>query len=103
MFREALAPNNIETLTALDGDVVPTISSCQTEISNRYAKAMLPMAERIAQDYPAMGLEVTPTYFGMLNFVIKAFDALPTVNQSSRSDALTAVEALDGSRSHSIR
>jgi hypothetical protein len=96
IFREALAPNNIETLTALDGDIAPTISARQTEISNRYGKATAPSAKRIAAQYYAGRLSVTPTLYGMIDFIICAFDELPNVEPGLRADAFAELEKLDG-------
>lgn len=76
VFRPGLAPRNIESLSALDGDRVFSPASPQVQISNRYAKAVLDDAEALASSYLSAGLEPKPSLNGMLQFIMDGFDAV---------------------------
>lgn len=95
IFREAPAPRNAETMTALDGDPAPTPSSCQTEISSRYAKALLPEADRLVAAHPTAALRVTPTYWGMLDLVLRAHDAAASLRPAEAMQLVAATDAID--------
>ncbi|TMJ12183.1 MAG: hypothetical protein E6G94_14325 [Alphaproteobacteria bacterium] len=72
VFSPGPAPRNIETMSALDGDRAPTLSERQTELSNSYAKALWPVASGIADDFPELERSVTPSFYGLLDFVVNA-------------------------------
>jgi hypothetical protein len=95
IFREAPAPNNAEQMTALDGDPAPTPSSRQTQLSNRYAKAVLGDAQRIVAAHPSAGLEATPTYFGMLDFILRAHDAALNLDEEEATRLAGSLNELD--------
>lgn len=95
IFRSALAPNNIATLSALDGNRVATLSARQTELSRKCAAALFPAAERIARYNPAASLQPTPTFYGLLNFVIDAIGATLAIPEADQVHYVDAVSALD--------
>lgn len=95
IFESALAPRNVEVMTALDGDYAPTPSSPQTETFQRYAKAALPHAERLVSMFPEAGLERQTTYFGMLLLILNADASTPKIDEGRRSDFLRAITELD--------
>ena len=92
VFRPALAPNNIESLSALD---VLSPSARQTEINNRYAKALMPTISRIIAAYPEIGLDAPITFFQIIQFIMDAMDASLTVDLAKRSAFKAAVATLD--------
>lgn len=96
VFRPALAPRNVERMNALDGDRVPTPSSPQTEIFNRYSKAVLPLADRLVNDFPEARLERQTTYFGMLNLILAADRVCPDIPQPRQEHFSKAIGELDG-------
>jgi hypothetical protein len=89
VFRAGLAPNNIEMMSALDGDRAPTLSARQTQFSSKCAKALFPTADQIAKAYPELGIAVTPTFYGLLDFVAEAVDREANVPRERR-DAFAA-------------
>lgn len=95
IFEPALAPRNVEAMTALDGDYAPTPSSPQTETFQRYAKAALPLAERLVSMFPEAGLERQTTYFGMLLLILSADAFTPKIAEGRRPDFLRAITELD--------
>lgn len=95
IFELALAPRNVEAMTALDGDYAPTPSFPQTETFQRYAKAALPQAERLVNMFPEAGLERQTTYFGMLLLILNADASTPKIAESRRPDFLRAITELD--------
>ena len=95
IFEPALAPRNVEAMTALDGDYAPTPSFPQTETFQRYAKAALPQAERLVSMFPEAGLERQTTYFGMLLLILNADASTPKIDEGRRSDFLRAITELD--------
>lgn len=95
IFKPALAPSNIEIMSALDGNRVATPSSRQTEINNRYANALRPAASRIALMYPDAGLVVPTTLFQTIKFIMDAVDAIPIVDVPRRLDFEAELAELD--------
>lgn len=95
VFRRALAPRNVEQMNALDGDRAPTPSSPQTEIFNRYSKAVLPLADRLVNDFPEARLERQTTYFGMLNLILAADRACPDIPHLRQEHFSRAIDELD--------
>jgi hypothetical protein len=95
VFRTSLAPNNIPTLSALDGDRAPTLSARQTDLSRECASLLFPVAQRIAVDHPEAGLEPVPTFYGLLNFVIEAIARILFIPEEDRVHYVDAVSALD--------
>lgn len=95
IFQRALAPRNVEAMTALDGDYAPTPSSPQTETFQRYAKAALPEAERLVNMFPEAGLERQTTYFGMLLLILNADAYTLKIAEGRHLDFLRAITELD--------
>lgn len=95
IFREALAPNNIEEMCALDGERVPSLSEAQTEINNRYAKALWPATDRLVATYPEAELEAPITLFQVIQFIMQALDSVTKIAPSRRLAFETEVAALD--------
>ena len=95
VFRKALAPNNIEKMSALDGTRAPTPSAKQTEISKNCAKAVFPVAKELSTHFPELSLEIMPTMFGLLEFVAHAFarqEQVPKERQEEFSRQWTALD-----------
>ncbi len=95
VFRPGLAPRNIETMSALDGDRAPTLSARQTALSARCAKALFPAASGIATDFPELELSVTPTFYGLLDFVVKAIERTGRVPEERREEFVGRVADLE--------
>jgi hypothetical protein len=95
VFRPGPAPRNIETMSALDGDRAPTLSERQTELSNSYAKALLPVASGIAEDFPELERSVTPSFYGLLDFVVKAIERTGRIPEGRRDEFVGRVADLD--------
>lgn len=75
VFHEGPAPRNIGRLVPLDAHHEPSPSARQTEISGRYAKALMADAELVAAALPG-ATEIVPTHWGMIDIVIDAMDAI---------------------------
>lgn len=95
LFRPARAPKNAEGMSALDGDRAATPSSPQTLLYRRYAEAVLPLADRLAEEFPEAGLDFLATYFGMLILILDSERALPGLPEQLRAPFLAAVRNLD--------
>jgi hypothetical protein len=95
VFRAALAPQNVEKMSALDGDRAATPSSPQTAIYKRYARAVLPLADRLCEDFPEAELTPQATYFGMLQLILEGERAAPKIAESRRAALLAGIGALD--------
>ncbi|MBT0668100.1 hypothetical protein HT136_06935 [Novosphingobium profundi] len=95
VFHAEMAPRNIEQMSALDGDYALTPSSPQTEIFQRYAKAVLPIAERVLKDFPEAELERQTTYFGLLLMILSADAAIQKIDDSRRAQFSCAIAELD--------
>ena len=94
VFRPALAPNNIARLSALDGDRVPTASAKQTVISSRCAELLFDTADRLARTVPETGLEVIPSFYGLLDFVRRAVEGVDEMPEAARATLLDIDRAL---------
>jgi hypothetical protein len=94
-FRPGLAPNGLEEMSALDGDRVLSLAARQTDISNAFAKSHLPEAERIAAAHPELELEVTPTLYGILHFIVETLDRADRVLPPRSEQLLAEIVALD--------
>lgn len=91
VFREGLAPRNVGKLVPLDAPSTASPSARQTEISGRYAKALMTDAEQIAADVSEP--EIVPTHFGMLNLIMTAIDATRvTVNSGAISEEIRRLD-----------
>ena len=75
VFREGLAPRNIGRMVSLDAHFDPSPSARQTKASGEYAKALMADAERVVAALPSP-VEILPTYYGVLDVVMKGMDAL---------------------------
>ena len=95
LFLPTLAPRNIEAFSALDGDRVASPAARQTEIHNRYAKALRLEARRITSSYPEAGLTPPITFYETMLFVMKAIDAVETRASTKMSAFGPDVMALD--------
>jgi hypothetical protein len=95
VFSEGLAPNNIELMSALDGDRVPSLADKQTEISGRYANSLGPLADRLASEYPELELTPPITLFQVIQFIMSCFDRASELSASRRSTFLKDLSILD--------
>ena len=95
IFHPALAPQNVERMSALDGDYAPTPSSPQTEVFQRYSKAARPQADRIVSEFPEAGLDRQTTYFGMLTLILDADRKVASIPEVRRVEFLSAIAELD--------
>jgi hypothetical protein len=75
VFYEGLAPRNIGRMVPLDAHSDPSPSARQTKASGKYAKALMADAERVVAALPSPH-ELLPTYYGMLDVIMKGVDAL---------------------------
>ena len=96
VFASQLAPNNIATMPALDGDGVTSASRPQTEISARYADALLPLADALVASFPEASLTLTPTLYGMLQLIHDAFLAFPRIAEGRQEAYFDSFNTLDG-------
>jgi hypothetical protein len=94
-FRSALAPNNIEEMSALDGDRAPTLSARQTAISGECARQLWPQADALAKAYPEVELLPLPTLYGLLRFVVDAPERMERIPADRRATFIGALMALD--------
>ena len=95
VFREGFAPGNIEILSALDGDRAPTPSAKQTELSSRCAKALFPVAEAISKQFPELSIDIMPTMFGLMQFLLSAYAQHERVPAERRDDLIDGLSILD--------
>jgi hypothetical protein len=95
VFRRILSPMNIEAFSALDGDRVASPAARQSEIFNRYAKALTPEISRIRSSYPEANLRPPRTFFEMIRFVMDAIDSIDTMVPSKMSFFEADVMVLD--------
>lgn len=95
VFRSALVPKNAERMSALDGDRAATPSSPQTLIFRRYAKAVLPLADYLVDEFPEADLAFQATYFGILKLILDSEFTLPRLPQQLRAPFLAAIQDLD--------
>lgn len=95
VFVERLAPRNVETMVALDGSGPKRVSERQTELSARYARETMPLAEAITLRFPQAGLEIRPTYFGTLQFILNANKAAPSLAPAHLPAFLDDLRELD--------
>lgn len=95
VFRPGLAPRNIETMSALDGDRAPTLSARQTALSAKCAKALFPEASGISADFPELERSVTPTFYGLLDFVVKAIERTDRIPEERREEFVGRIADLD--------
>jgi len=93
VFREALAPKNVETMSALDGQRRPGPSDRQTSLLLRYGVEIFPKADQLVASFPQADLERPASFFNVLQLIIDAFAAAERV--SDRAGFVTAVENLD--------
>lgn len=95
VFRPKLAPNNLEEMSALDGDRAPTLSSEQTRISADCARKLWPRATAITEEYSELDLEVVPTLYGILRFVTKAVENRDDIGGNRHTGFDQALAELD--------
>ena len=95
IFREGLAPGNAELLNALDGDRVWSPSDEQTAVAQAYAQALLPITDQIVAEFPEARLTRPETFFGVIQFLIDALEAVPDVGETRREAFEVAVHSLD--------
>lgn len=95
VFRKGLAPSNIETMSALDGDRAPSLSARLTTLSSDCAKELFRTADQLAKTFPEVGLDVTPTFYGLLDFVVKAVERTADVSGERRPEFLVSLSEID--------
>lgn len=95
VFQGKLAPNNVERMVPLDGPRPASSSLKQTEINNRYARILSPLAETIVRRFPTSGLERPETFFECLSFICDAIGATARIPDSEREAFVAAVAAFD--------
>ena len=94
-FRSALAPNNIEEMSALDGDRAPTPSARQTAISAECARQIWPQANTLANAYPELELTPGPTFYALLRFVTDAIDRSARLPLHRQAEFMNALKIID--------
>ncbi|TWF48003.1 hypothetical protein [Neorhizobium alkalisoli] len=95
VFRPRLAPRNIETMSALDGDRSPTISARQTAITGRYARDLSPAVKAIIDAYPELEMGLPGGLFGIIQFIMTALDLTDEFPAEERQRFLATVIDLD--------
>ena len=93
--RPRLAPANVETMSALDGDRAPTISARQTEITGRYGKLLSPAAKALIGSYPELELDLPGGFFGTIQLVMKAMDRIDLFPDEERARFIGSVDEID--------
>lgn len=83
-------------MPALDGDGVVSASAPPTEISARYAQAVLPLADALVASFPEAGLTLTPTLYWMLQLIDDAFLAFPRIEEDRKDAYFDAFNTFDG-------
>lgn len=95
LFRQTLAPNNINMLSALDGDRVPTLSAEQTQLSAQCAHIIHPLAADLVETYPEAELDMVPSIFGLIEFVVRAVEAIDGISKNRRRDYAKRINDID--------
>ncbi len=95
LFRPRLAPRNIETMSALDGDRSPTISSRQTAITGRYAKDLSFAVKAIIDAHPELEVELPGGFYGTIQFIMNVMDLADEFPADEKQRLLGAVTDLD--------
>lgn len=95
MFRQTLAPSNINILSALDGERIETPSVEQTALSKRCAEFVHPIAAALAEAYPETRLDMVPTLFGLVEFVVRAYEATGVVASDKQAAYRARVAEVD--------
>lgn len=99
VFEKALAPANIEQLSALDGTRRPSPGSIQASVMADYYEKLFPLAEPVIDDPAFASKDVPFTFFDILKLIIRAHSfsvTLPSVDQArfvARIDALDSAAA----------
>ena len=94
-FRSALAPNNIEEMSALDGDRAPTPSAQMTALSAECARQLWPQADALARAYPELELSPGPTFYALLRFVTGVIDRRERIHLDRQEAFMDSVMTLD--------
>lgn len=102
-FRSGLMPRNAETMSALDGDRAPTLSSRQTELSAACARAVWPTVERLVAGYPEARLAATPAFYSILKLLTEAIDRRGAIAADRRDTFDREVQLLDESLANALR
>ncbi len=95
VFQEKLALENIEEMSALDGDRVFTLSAAQTEFSNNCAKELSPIAKRIANEFPECDFKDAHTFIGFIQFILNAIAKEGNVPAERRSEYSAKISQFD--------
>ena len=80
LFREELAPRNIEQMAALDGERRSSPSDRQTTALLRYGAATFERADSLVRNHPEAGLERPTSFFMVLQLIVDAFRAASRVD-----------------------
>lgn len=95
VFRSVLAPPNLERMVPLDAERPPSPSVAQTEITGRYAKELVPLAESIIASFSEAELSTPNTFYDCLTFLMAAVDATTKVSPERQEAYFEAVSHLD--------
>jgi len=95
VFRQVLAPNNIEEMAALDGDRMASPSARQTALTMGFSRALIPLTDAVREQFPEAELELVNTFYEAIQFVVFAMDAREKVPLPRRAEFDAAVGALD--------
>jgi hypothetical protein len=96
VFNRKLAPQNIEEMSALDGDRIPTPFSAQGELLNEYFQTLAPSIIELIQKFTFEIARKPKSFFECLSFIIDGFrecDALPDL--PIKSELLRELRLID--------
>ena len=96
VFIEALAPQNVEEMAALDGDRTPSPLDKQVTLFAKYFVSLEPKAQAIIARYPQSGLSTPLSFLACLQFLMDAYDVaqkIPAQSQSAFASELAAFDA----------
>lgn len=95
VFEKALAPANIEQLSALDGTRRPSPAGMQASVMADFYEKLFPLSEPVIDDPAFPWKEVPLTFFDILKLIIRAHSfsgALPSADQASFVARMVALD-----------
>lgn len=95
VFVEALAPQNIEEMAALDGDRTPSPMDKQVTLFATYFASLEPKAQAIPLRYPQSGLAAPLSFLACLEFLMDGYNAAPKIPKTDQSPFLAELVAFD--------
>ncbi len=88
VFDRKLAPQNIEEMSALDGDRIQTAFSGQGELLSKYYRMLVPSIDDLVSKFPSFLVRKPKTFFDCLPVVAEGFRACDALGESPIKNAL---------------